>query len=171
MFCFFLFFWQVHQRNGSKSCIDGAREKKYNLISSIQFYTNQRRRYHTSHSSKHTLLTVSVHAYNYCVYPKQKQLPPSKCTFLEWNKKKWQPANAANYRYVFSFFLREQSKTFILSTTLDHLSFNIQSLIDAGGLKTYRMNEFSTVWHCLNQKSSELERMVFKIQTKVKYKK
>ena len=83
-----LFFWQVHQRNGSKSCIDGAREKKYNLISSIQFYTNQRRRYHTSHSSKHTLLTVSVHAYNYCVYPKQKQLPPSKCTFLEWNKKK-----------------------------------------------------------------------------------
>lgn len=72
---------------------------------------------------------------------------------------------------MYSLFLREQSKTFILSTTLDHLSFNIQSLVDAGGLKTYRMNEFSTVWQCLNQESSDLERTVFKIQTKVKYKK
>lgn len=35
--------------------------------------------------------------------------------------------------FFFFLFLPEQSKTFMLSTTLDHLSFNIQSLVDVGG--------------------------------------
>lgn len=37
---------------------------------------------HTSYCSKHTLLTASIHANNYSIYPKQER-PPSQCTFLE----------------------------------------------------------------------------------------
>lgn len=54
--------WQVHQRNGSQSCIDGAKEKKYILLWSIQFL-------HQPKTLPYIILlkihSVSIHANNY----------------------------------------------------------------------------------------------------------
>lgn len=68
------------------------------------------------------------------------------------------------------FFLHEQSKTFMLSTTLHHLLFNIQSLVDVGGFTTNTTDFLRLFDNCLGQKSLDLERMPLKIYVKVKYK-
>lgn len=81
--------WQVHQRNVSKSCIDGARgENSTHYYDLYNFTPTKEDATHTSYSSKYTLLTALVHANNYCINPKQKQLPFSKRTFPERNKNK-----------------------------------------------------------------------------------
>lgn len=48
-----------------------------------------------------------------------------------------------NVCMLFLFFLHEQRKTFMLSTALDLLSCNIQSLVGIGGFKTNRTNRLS----------------------------
>lgn len=75
------------------------------ILWSIQFYTNQRRRDQTSYSSKthpacgfQFMLTILV------VSPKQKQLPSSKRTALESNKKNsLQMLPNLSMRFFFSF--------------------------------------------------------------------
>lgn len=60
---------QVHQRNGSR-CTDAATRTEYTSLRSIQLYTNQRKRHHTSYCWKyarlrfHFMLTIIVFSPN-----------------------------------------------------------------------------------------------------------